>query len=170
MAKAPNKPNQDEQDKRVDACQTLIAKGLLNGQIKRAMAKKFDMSPRSVERYVRRAREIMLVRSQISIEEQRAESRARYEQIIRDPKAHIRDRIRAQTRIDRLMGLEAPVQMEVFGTGGGPIEIEARHAHAVLDGLKQRPETAAALRLIAKQQSRALTTKTVTSKTKGGEA
>jgi len=112
----------------------------------------------------------MLVRSQISIEEQRAESRARYEQIIRDPKAHIRDRIRAQTRIDRLMGLEAPVQMEVSGTGGGPIEIEARHAHAVLDGLKQRPETAAALRLIAKQQSRALTTKTVTSKTKGGEA
>jgi hypothetical protein len=64
------------------------------------------LSSRSVERYVSRARDIIMSELGRGKAFLRALSLLNYEQIVADPNTSARDRIRALARIDKLMGLE----------------------------------------------------------------
>ncbi len=53
-----------------------------------------------------------------------AESVEFYRDIATDPTSEPRDKIKARERIDKLLGLDAPVRTEHSGVDGGPIQIE----------------------------------------------
>lgn len=71
---------------------------------------RFPISRRTVEAYLRRARERLLKDSGRPVEEHRAESLAFYREVASDQEAPVRDRIRARERIDKLLCLEIQAQ------------------------------------------------------------
>ncbi|WP_417390336.1 hypothetical protein [Gimesia sp.] len=84
----------------------MIGRGSLVTEIKTAIAGEFQLSRRSVERYITRARSEMLNEVEQSLEHHRADSFYFYRSVIDSPKATERDRLRARERIDRLLGLD----------------------------------------------------------------
>src|SRR5437868_13297158 len=74
-----------------------------------AFAKKFGLKWRQADNYIRLARERLLEATKRDKEEQRAESVSFYQQIARNGLMPLRERIKAQSRVDRLLGLEAPI-------------------------------------------------------------
>lgn len=116
---------QDEIDERIEFVMELEAQALLPGQIKKAFRAKYGDTPhQTIADYVSRAR----ARVQESYVEKRDElakrAISRYEAIIRDPTSDTNARIRAQERIDKIWGVEAPTKSEHAGPDGGPIQIE----------------------------------------------
>jgi hypothetical protein len=118
------KPYKVEHQQRVDVVRVQLLEGKGDGEIKALVAEQFGISPRSVERYLRRAREQMLSETQKSREEWRADNLRKYLAIADDPETEPRDRIRALERVDRLLGLEThPSQrVEISGPDGGPVQ------------------------------------------------
>lgn len=117
-----HRPTELEIEQRVDDCRKMMGLGYRDGQIKKAVAKKYDMSPRSVERYLRRARDQMREELGKSREDLRAESAEVYREVVRNADS-FDARIKAQTRIDKLYGLESPLRHEHSGPEGSPIEV-----------------------------------------------
>lgn len=110
--KAPRKavrPTQAEEQEREDFAYELICRSLLKSVIKAQFRKKFgDLSPRTIEGYLARARTRILAEAQRTKDEMRADSRAFYDAVTRDPQADHRSKLIARERIDRLFGLDAP--------------------------------------------------------------
>ena len=115
-------PTSDELDARIDMCRQLISAGHYDGEVKSKVATHFNLSPRTVERYLRRARDLMIKETGKPQIEHRAESLAFYQHVRKKHEEETRDRIRAQERIDKLLGLETPQRVEMSGPGGGPME------------------------------------------------
>lgn len=113
--------NPHEVEERIELCVKLLRMGAYTGDIKRAIAAKYGCSTRSVEVPISRAREILVAESGRSREEHRAESLAFYSRMKGDDKAKDRDRLLAQERIDKLLGLESPNKTELSGPGGAPL-------------------------------------------------
>ncbi|QDV17567.1 hypothetical protein Pan153_22200 [Gimesia panareensis] len=74
--------------------------------IKQAVSEKYNLSRRSVERYITSARREMVKQVNLPPEVHRAESLYFYLSVINDPKSTQRDRIRARERIDRLLDID----------------------------------------------------------------
>jgi len=116
-----------EIDARVEMCRKMIANGRYDGEIKRAVAAHFNASTRTVERYLRRARDEILAESGKPVIEHRAESLAFYQKVRADLKEATKDRLRAQERIDGLLALampSAPQRHELSGPGGKPMQTQ----------------------------------------------
>jgi len=60
---ASRKPTEAELAIRVDICRAMLASGAYDGEVKRAVAKHFGISQRTDERYLRRARDIIVAES-----------------------------------------------------------------------------------------------------------
>ena len=102
-------PRITEADKeaRIEATYKLLAKGHRPAQITEAIARKYNCSRLTVRgSYLPRAREMMLEDVRASKADLRSKSLAFYMAVIDEPKASTRDKINAQTRIDKLLGLE----------------------------------------------------------------
>ncbi|QDT94479.1 hypothetical protein [Gimesia algae] len=84
----------------------MIGRGSYLSEIKTAIAEEFNLSRRSVERYITRARREMLKEVEQGLEQHRADSLYFYRSVIDSPKSTERDRLRARERIDRLLGLD----------------------------------------------------------------
>ena len=84
----------------------MIGRGSFISEIKTAIAEEFQLSRRSVERYLTRARREMLDEVEQNLEHHRADSLFFYRSVIDSPKSTERDRLRARERIDRLLGLD----------------------------------------------------------------
>ncbi|MCG8509468.1 MAG: hypothetical protein MI741_09600, partial [Rhodospirillales bacterium] len=97
------RPTRDEYELRVELVATLISKGKRDGQIKRMMRKQFDVSPRTVQSYLARAREQLRARRNRSREDLQAESLAFYESVIADDKASNYEKLMAARRRDLLL-------------------------------------------------------------------
>ena len=127
--KPARKPVQAEHAQRVASAMEMLLEGKSDGQVKRAVAERFGLSPRTVERYLRRAREKMVESTGKPADALRAEALAVYQTIIDDPEAENRDRIKARERIDKLLGLEIhhsfAGKLEVSGPDGAPIQHQA---------------------------------------------
>lgn len=130
----PIKPDRAGHEERVDLALRLIASGLHDGRIKRLIAAQYDCSPRTVERYLRRARQIIFERRNRTKGELQAESMAFYERILADSKSSNREKLLARRRIDQLLGLEEPKRHELSGPNGGPIQsqVSARDQAAAI--------------------------------------
>ena len=112
------RPTRKEHDERVAICADMLARGFRNGAIKRRVAAFFDCSPRSVERYLRRARDRLVEElNEGDREEHRARALDQYRMLLRDDGTTPVVRLKAQERIDKILGLEAPAEtrQEVYG-------------------------------------------------------
>lgn len=87
------------------------------------VAAEYGISSRTVERYLRRAREQMVEETGQPKDVLRAESVEFYRTVCQDSDAEDRDRIKARERIDKVLGLEAPQQFEHSGRNGAPIAL-----------------------------------------------
>lgn len=101
-----HKPTKIELEKRVTATADLLACGVRQGDIKRVISQRFDVSPRSVERYLRRAREILIEETGEDKELHRGKALDVYRSVLRDVGSSHSERMAAQGRIDRILGLE----------------------------------------------------------------
>ena len=102
------KPTTDEIAERIELCRSMLLRRVPKSTIKRAFRQRFgaDIDHGTIERYLTRAREAMLIDLTRGKQALRADSLAFYESILADSKAPCRDKVRAQERIDKLMGLE----------------------------------------------------------------
>tara|TARA_R110002095_G_scaffold190775_3_gene168434 strand:- start:429 stop:908 length:480 start_codon:yes stop_codon:yes gene_type:complete len=86
--------------------QRMLAMGSYPSDIKTAIAGKYHLSRRSVERYITRARREMDECLEEDIPQHRAESCQFYRDIIKDEKRSVTERLHARKRLDKLLGLE----------------------------------------------------------------
>jgi hypothetical protein len=102
------KPTTEEIAERIELCRSMLLRRVPKSTIKKAFRQRFgqDVDHATIERYLTRAREAMLIDLTRGKQALRADSLAFYESILADPNAPYRDRVRAQERIDKLMGLE----------------------------------------------------------------
>lgn len=115
----------EEFEDRVEYVMELEAAALLPGQIKRELREKYgDVSKSQIAEYVGRARARLQESNKEKAEELAKKAISRYEAIIRDPSTDANARIRAQERIDKIWGVEAPARTELSGVNGGAIQIE----------------------------------------------
>lgn len=121
----PVKPTIEEMEERIEFVMELEASALLPGAIKRMFREKFgDVSHVTINDYILRARARLQESHKDKAEELAKKAVARYEAILRDPSAEPHARIAAQTRIDKIWGVEAPARTELSGANGGAIQIE----------------------------------------------
>ncbi|HAI10602.1 MAG TPA: hypothetical protein DCM28_02785 [Phycisphaerales bacterium] len=119
-----NKPTQKEKEHRIAKVLKMLVDGYTKGEIKRECRERFDASARTVERYLQQARNLLIEELEEPIEAIKARSLTLYRSIINDRKATLLDKVRAQKRIDKIMGLEAPLKHEVSGRDGRPIQTQ----------------------------------------------
>lgn len=112
------RPTRKEYDERITICADMLARGFRKSAIKVRMAAFYGVSARSVERYVSRARELLIEELQEGDREShRARSLDQYRQLLREEGVPAAIRLKSQERIDKIMGLEAPAEsrQEVYG-------------------------------------------------------
>ena len=108
------KPTQEEWDRRVDLTHRLLSKGLrksdiITGVVTDCAKRGYDISRLTVRNnYLVSARKRILKEINEERLDQQASSLAFYKSVLSDLKASNRDKIKAQERIDKLLGLEAP--------------------------------------------------------------
>lgn len=115
----------EELDVRIDFVGSLLARAYRNSEIKAEFRKRFGTyTGRTIDRYVSRAKRKALHASKIPREDWVARSLSTYNDIIRDPKAPHAAKVKAQERIDTVLGLDAAKKVEMAGPNGGPIQID----------------------------------------------
>lgn len=104
------RPTKAEREQIEAVVRELLEQRKKNGQIKRAVALQFDISPRTVERYLRRAREAIVSDTERPASEHRADAHVFYLRMLANPDTSSRDKLRAQDSIVDLLGLKQPAQ------------------------------------------------------------
>jgi hypothetical protein len=102
------RPTVDELAERTELCRSMLQRRVPKGTIKRAVRQRFgaDIDHATIERYLTRAREALLTDLTRGRQTHRADALGFYESVLADSKAAFRDKIKAQERIDKLLGLE----------------------------------------------------------------
>ncbi len=107
-----------EKQRRLDATERLMRDGASRAAIVEAMGKRFGVSPRAADEYIRRARERLSFEARGTRETERAETVARLDQLSR--KAETRGAFGAAVNAERLraqvLGLMAPQAVEMQAT------------------------------------------------------
>jgi hypothetical protein len=115
MTKDNPQPRQSLSDDQRDLLLRLVKKMLAMGrhasEIKQAIAQEFYLSRRSVERYMKRARQEMIEHMDMPVKQHRSEALYFYHNMMNNPKSGPRERLRARERIDKLMGLDLPASI-----------------------------------------------------------
>jgi len=134
MAKKPipqrdrKKPTEKEKQERIEVAYKLLSRGKRPAQITEAMEKRFGCSRQTVRRiYLTRAREMQLEALRETKGVQVGKSLAFYLSMLEDSNVSARDRLKAQERIDKLLGLEAQEsQVNVNVSGDATITVDDR--------------------------------------------
>lgn len=126
----------EEVEKRVDSLVTILANtpNLTRYKLHTVYCAKWKVHYSTVDRYLELAKKELLDRMGRKKEEFTANSVAFYESVISDRRAQYKDRLRAQARLDELLGLKSPTRVELSGVGGTPLQLESK-AEVHLDGL-----------------------------------
>lgn len=103
--------------------------------IKAALKAKYKIHARTAETVISRARERIRQQTTRSPDEHRLDAYAFYNSIVSDTERSAKERILAQERIDKLLGLQRPERLEVSGPNAGPIET-ADWSKATVEELK----------------------------------
>lgn len=116
------KASLDEIEERIAEVEMMLGRHARKGQIHRFIKDKYGVEWRTVDIYIARARVNLLERLRQTKENHRCQSLALYEEILLT--GNPREKILAQERIDKLLGLEAPRSIAVGGIeGSAPIKI-----------------------------------------------
>lgn len=125
------------------AVELLAVAGLKKFQIKKAFKDKFGTGPRTVERYLTKARAILRAEAGKADEDHIAESYAFYKSILHHKNSTIREKTKAQECIDKLLGLRKPFKVAQTDAAGKDIpddELDARKRRiiAAMERIKAR--------------------------------
>ena len=105
-ANAPRRARGGDRE-RVELCRKLLATRVCEYDAERAATNQFGVSRRMAQRYLAAAKQGMLDAAGRSHAEHRAEAYAWYCSLIGDKEVKIADRIKAQERIEKLLGLDS---------------------------------------------------------------
>lgn len=111
-SKTKTRINKEQQTQLVHTVIKLLSLKKYSSDIKRVIAQNYNLSPRSAERYISRARREMTKQLDVPIGQLRAESFYFYISIMDNPESTQRERLRARERLDKLMGLDKPVKTQ----------------------------------------------------------
>ena len=102
------KPTTEEIAERIELCRSMLLRRVPKATIKKAFRTRFGakLSHRTIERYLARAREALLADLTRGRQTHRADALGFYESVLADHTASLRDKVKAQERIDKLLGLE----------------------------------------------------------------
>ena len=111
---------EEELEERVDFVAGMLAKCAKTGEIKRAVAKRFDVGHRAAGDYIARAKKLLAERIAISREQGKDLALGFLLDVIE--KEPTRYALVAEQRLSEILGYNAPKQMEVSGRDGQPLE------------------------------------------------
>ncbi len=110
-------------DRLIALAEQLLARRFSKGEVKRVLAMQHEkttggdtISPRTLESIISAARANLVTATDKQRDEHRNESYRFYDSVMRDPTAGIREKLKAQLSIDRLLGLQAPQRHLLDGT------------------------------------------------------
>ncbi|MCK6685595.1 MAG: hypothetical protein L6R30_24615 [Thermoanaerobaculia bacterium] len=117
---------QAEVEARVDRIVALIVGGAGVEDIRQFCANNWSLSPRQADTYGAKARKVLRDRAAPLHQEALNTALERYRTLFRQAQlsGDVRAATAVQARIDKLLGLEAPVKTEVSGRDGGPIALQ----------------------------------------------
>jgi hypothetical protein len=134
MGKKPyHRPTRADQEERCAFTAFLLSRYARKGEIKSLLKARFGVSARTCERLLARARELLLEGTGASPEEHRLRAFSFYVSVIRDPASTLRERMLAQKRIDKLLGLELRGPAAEVGREAGPDPFAAIRQQALAD-------------------------------------
>jgi len=119
-----DKPTKLEKEARIDAVLLWISQGQSKGQIKQLAKAQWDISARTAERYLATCRNLLVKETDESREVLIANSISYYRNFLTSTKVSDLVKLRARERMDKLLGLEAPLKHEVSGRDGGPVKTQ----------------------------------------------
>jgi hypothetical protein len=106
MGKPYHKPTREQKKARVKYAVALLSGAVHTREIVRRLGARYGVCRRTSELYLARARAALVERTGRPVEQHRLDAFAFYESVIRDPEATVREKLLAQARIDKLLGLE----------------------------------------------------------------
>jgi hypothetical protein len=127
------RPTVDELAERIELCRSMLLRRVPKSTIKKVIRQRFgaELSANTIEGYLGRAREQLLADVTRGRQNHRADALGFYESMLANPKVADRDRIKAQERIDKLLGLEDKSNQP-------PLEVVLGNLpHAVAEPLRQ---------------------------------
>lgn len=125
------KPTCAQHDERVTLCRNLLGLGYSDGQIKSVVTTAYGVSWRTVFRYLARAREQIREELGQDLESLRADAIEFYRGILLSDDARASEKIKARERMDKLLGLEAPMKVAETDSAGHDIFTEDEREQAI---------------------------------------
>jgi hypothetical protein len=113
-----NKPDKKQHFLRIREVARLLCDGNSQYWIKKVICEKYQVHPRTVMNYIRHARNAMMECMQVTKREMRGRALEFYFRCMQDTEIQIGDKIKVQTRIDKILGLEEPTVVHQQVTGG----------------------------------------------------
>jgi ribosomal protein L23 len=126
-------PTTEEVSQRIEECKDMLLIGMTKSEIKAAINEKYGIEARQCEDYLSEAKKRACERTGKSRKALRNDSYALYMSIATDETAPPLVRIKAQERVDRLLGLESPQRKELSGPGGEPLNSGPQNVVVVFD-------------------------------------
>jgi hypothetical protein len=142
-------------DRLVNSIADMLSRGAFKSEAVQAIQRRYaaselwgrSCSRRTAEAVISKARELLCNQHGQSKLEHHRSSFSYYWSVLRDPNATVSERLSARTRLDKLLGLEAPLEHRHAGAGGGPIQ------HCPIDLSKLNDEQLARLEELVMQAS-----------------
>jgi hypothetical protein len=106
------KSTAEEMEERVDYTARMLARRVVKSDIKRELKSRYGVTARTCEEYLSRARGVVLSWTGKAKAEHRVDSLAFYESVLQGD-ASVAEKIKAQERIDKLLGLEEPQRLKL---------------------------------------------------------
>jgi hypothetical protein len=111
-----NKAAAEVMEDRVTEVEAMLRAGpVLRGQLIRHIRTQFNVEYRMASEYIARARDRLILAVRRCKEDHRADSLSFYEGMIVSNTTSAREKLSARERIDKLLGLENPQQIEMSG-------------------------------------------------------
>lgn len=122
MRSTGERPTKAEKQFRIELAAEMLAKGYSKASIKKTFRERWKLSARTIERYLQRARDMMLSESNLSIDELTAESVLFWKSRMRDPKLPPREQSKARENLDKIFGLYKPQKLAITNSAGDDID------------------------------------------------
>ena len=134
------RPTQKDHISRLRMVADMLARGYRKADIKTVCKTRFGVCYRTVENYIRRARKMLLTELSTTREEQKARALDLYRGVTRDTTGAVtvRERLLAQQRIDKILGLEEPLQIHQQGMMKHEHSVESQVVEQLRDNPGQR--------------------------------
>jgi len=148
----------DERETRVLHAAALIIRYRHYPDIRRRIACRYGVRKSTADKYLREGADLLLEMAGRTREELRGESAGTYSHVIREALQrcgkdddsvtnYLRTIVVAQKRLDKLFGLEAPVEVNAHGS----VTHEHRHVHSLADAVRENEGLRERIREIAFQ-------------------